>query len=119
MPLRIKWFFFGINAFPERNQTQGKHNTMENTTHPQASALAGLPDLNVGEAIINDLQEEGRTVVWLAKKIGMGRASIYYHLNADSFSLEMLWKISLAMKHNYLADYSTALGKQISSMSCK
>ena len=88
---------------------------MENTTQPQTE----LPNINIGKVILNDLQEEGRTVVWLAKKIGMGRASIYYHLNSGSFSLEMLWKISIAMKHNYLADYSTALGKQISSMSCK
>ena len=89
-----------------------KHNTMENTTQPQTQTE--FPDLNIGKAIINDLQEEGRTVVWLAKKIGVARTSIYYHLNADSISLEMLWKISLAMKHNYIADYASAIDKQIS-----
>ena len=90
---------------------------MENTTQPQTQTE--FPDLNIGKAIINDLQEEGRTVVWLAKKIGVARTSIYYHLNADSISLEMLWNISIAMKHNYLADYATAIDKQISSMNRK
>ena len=88
---------------------------MENTTQPQTK----LSDLDIGKVIMNDLQEEGRTIVWLAKKIGMSRASVYYHLNADSFSLEMLWSISLAMKRNYLADYATAIDKQISSMNRK
>ena len=88
---------------------------MENTTQTQTDTFS----LNIGKNILNDLQEEGRTVVWLAKKLGIGRTSVYYHLNSDSFSLEMLWSISLAMKHNYLADYSAVLGKQISDISRK
>ena len=88
---------------------------MENTTQTQTDTFS----LNIGKNILNDLQEEGRTVVWLAKKLGIGRASVYYHLNSGSFSIEMLWNISIAMKHNYLADYSAVLGKQISDISRK
>lgn len=108
MPWRIWWSFLGTDAFPERCR-KGKHN-METTTQNQTE----LPNLNIGKTILNDLQEDGRTVVWLAKKLGLARGSVYYHLNADNFSLEMLWNISIAMKHNYLADYSTLLGKKIS-----
>ena len=92
-----------------------KDKEMENTTQNQTE----LPNINIGKVILNDLQEEGRTVVWLAKKLGVARTSVYYHLNADSFSLEMLWNISIAMKHNYLADYATAIDKQITSMNRK
>lgn len=86
---------------------------------PTQSPTAQVPGLNIGKTIINDLQEDGRTVVWLAKKLGIARTSVYYHLNAESLSIEMLWNISLAMKRNYLADYATALGKQISIISRK
>lgn len=83
---------------------------METTTQKQTE----IARLNIGKTIMNDLQEEGRSVVWLAKKVGIGRANFYYHVNNDNFSLELLWNISIAMKHNYLADFSTLLGKQIS-----
>lgn len=43
-----------------------------------------LPNLHIGKTIINDLREEGRTVVWLAKKVGMGRTSIYQPDNTKS-----------------------------------
>ena len=76
-----------------------------------------MPNINVGGTILNDLKEDGRSVEWLSKKIDLRLAGVYYQLNTNDFDIDFLWKVSVVMKHNYLAEYSKELGKDITRKS--
>ena len=78
-----------------------------------------LPVLNIGATILQDLENQHLSVAWLSKELDIGRASVYYQLNTNHFELELLYRISVLMKHNYLAEYSNALNKEISRLKRK
>ena len=79
----------------------------------KAETKQPVADLDIGVIIRNDLKAEGRTVVWLAEKIGMCRPNFYYHLRNCDFSLDQLYQISLALNKNYMKPYSEVIERRI------
>jgi plasmid maintenance system antidote protein VapI len=63
----------------------------------------------VGEIILNKLAEDGRTVSWLAKKMGCDRSVVYRMLNKSSIDTARLYQISKIMKVDFFRYYSEAL----------
>ncbi|MBQ0119632.1 MAG: XRE family transcriptional regulator [Bacteroidales bacterium] len=51
-----------------------------------------------------ELKHQGRTVTWLAKQLGMERASLYYTFRQNSIDVEFLLRISCFLEHNFLQD---------------
>ena len=73
-------------------------------------AIAGL---RIGQRIHEELKQQGRTVAWLAKQLGMERTSLYYTFRQNSIDLELLLRISFFLNHNFLQDISDSLKSYI------
>ena len=63
-----------------------------------------IADLQIGKRIQNELKEQGRSVSWLARQLGMERTSLYYTFRQNSIDLELLMRISFIVEHNFLQD---------------
>ena len=97
--------------------------------YPQASQVMMTPDtiqldkakelklaiagLRIGQRIHEELKQQGRTVAWLAKQLGMERTSLYYTFRQNSIDLELLLRISFFLNHNFLQDISDSLKSYI------
>ena len=67
-----------------------------------------IADLQIGKRIQNELKEQGRSVSWLARQLGMERTSLYYTFRQNSIDLELLMRISFIVGHNFLQDVCDA-----------
>ena len=63
-----------------------------------------VKDLQIGQRIQTELKEQGRSVSWLARQLGMERTSLYYTFRQNSIDMELLMRISAFMEHNFLQD---------------
>lgn len=63
-----------------------------------------INDLQIGKRIQTELKQQGRTVTWLAKQLGMERTGLYYTFRQNSVDLELLLRISAFIGHNFLQD---------------
>ena len=63
-----------------------------------------IKELQIGKRIQSELKEQGRSVSWLAKKLGMERTSLYYTFRQNSINVELLLRISCLIGHNFLKD---------------
>jgi lambda repressor-like predicted transcriptional regulator len=66
-------------------------------------------DIHIGKIIAQKLQEDGRTVKWLADKIEVAKSTVYKCLKRPSIDCARLMEISLAMDVNFFQIYSDAL----------
>ena len=67
-----------------------------------------IADLQIGKRIQTELKEQGRSVSWLARQLGMERTSLYYTFRQNSIDLELLMRISFIVGHNFLQDVCDA-----------
>ena len=65
-----------------------------------------VKDLQIGQRIQTELKEQGRSVSWLARQLGMERTSLYYTFRQNSIDLELLMRISFHIGHDFLKDIS-------------
>lgn len=63
-----------------------------------------LKGICIGERIRNELKAQGRTVTWLANQLCLERTSLYYTFWQNSISIELLFRISSFLGHNFLQD---------------
>ena len=63
-----------------------------------------INDLQIGKRIQTELKQQGRSVTWLAKQLGMERTSLYYIFRQNSIDMELLLRISAFIGHNFLQD---------------
>ena len=63
-----------------------------------------INDLQIVKRIQTELKQQGRTVTWLAKQLGMERTGLYYTFRQNSVDLELLLRISAFIGHNFLQD---------------
>lgn len=63
-----------------------------------------IQDLHITQSVRDELTSQGRSMVWLAKKLGVGRTSLYYLFRSDSISVELLLRISFCLNHNFVQD---------------
>lgn len=63
-----------------------------------------IKELQIGKRIQAELKEQGRSVVWLAKQLGVERTSLYYTFRQNSVDVELLLRISTLLGHNFLQD---------------
>lgn len=78
----------------------------------QANGAEGLElaiaELRLGERIHNELKQQGRSVTWLARQLGMERTSLYYTFRQNSIDMELLLRISFYLGHNFMEDVVNA-----------
>ena len=63
-----------------------------------------INDLQIGKRIQTELKQQGRSVTWLAKQLGMERTSLYYTFRQNSIDVMLLLRISTFVEYNFLQD---------------
>lgn len=66
--------------------------------------------IHVGHIIEDVFWKSGMTITQFAKLIACSRSNVYSIFERSDISLELLIKISVALKHNFLEDVSNAYG---------
>lgn len=66
-------------------------------------------EFHVGKRIKAVLEEEGRTITWLAGKVCCTRENLYKVFRRSWISTDLLFKVSIALNHDFFKDCSTYL----------
>lgn len=66
-------------------------------------------NLHIGNLIKKRLREQERTVSWFARQLHCDRSNIYKILKRQSIDTDLLWRISVALGHNFFRYYSEQL----------
>jgi len=61
-------------------------------------------NVHIGKIICQKIKEDGRTKKWLAQQIGCDPSNLCKHLSNRSIHIDLLIKISAAMKYNFFED---------------
>lgn len=62
--------------------------------------------IHVGSLIRAELTRQDQSVKWLAEQLGVECTNCYRFLRAQSLHTDQLARISIAMQHDFFADYS-------------
>ena len=62
--------------------------------------------IHIGELICNKLNEEQRSIAWLAQKVHHSRSSFYKLLKKPSIDTKLLLDISVALQFDFFSCYS-------------
>ena len=89
-------------TFPDITPTQ-ENQSIQQFGKDKRLNLA-INELRIGQHIYDELKEQGRSVTWLAKQLGMERTSLYYIFRQNSIDVELLMRISAFIGHNFLQD---------------
>ena len=68
--------------------------------------------MHVGEAIKKELERQGKTVVWFARKMSYSRANIYKIFEKPSIDTNVLMRISTLLGVDFFKSYSNELGQK-------
>lgn len=68
---------------------------------------------HIGSLIRTELEVKNQTVAWLAQKLNIKRPNCYRLLHASSVHTETLFRVSVALKHNFFADCARVVQSQI------
>lgn len=60
--------------------------------------------LKLGKRIHETIKTQGRTVTWLAARLGIERCSLYYIFNKNVIAIDLLIHISILLDHNFVQD---------------
>lgn len=66
--------------------------------------------LHIGSMIAHELRRQRRPAAWLAQEICCDRTNIYKILRKGSIDTELLCRISIALNHDFFADFQAACG---------
>ena len=61
-------------------------------------------NLHIGNMIQQEMENQGRTVAWLAKSIYCEKSNIYKLFKRESIGSDQLMRISEVMGHDFLSD---------------
>lgn len=62
--------------------------------------------IHVGKLIECTLREQGQTVTWFARKLCCTRPNVYKIFKKKSIDIQLLWRISCILKHDFFLDLS-------------
>ena len=71
---------------------------------------------HIGSLIKQELEHQERPAKWLAKRLCCDRTNIYKIFLKETIDVQMLMRISIALKHNFLKEYSDLTEKEISEL---
>ena len=66
--------------------------------------------VHIGSLIENELKRQKRPAAWLAKEICCDRTNVYKILRKSSIDTELLCRISVALGHDFFAEFQSAYG---------
>ena len=62
--------------------------------------------VNIGQNIKDELQQQERTVSWLARKLNCTRAAVYRIFGKNSIDTVLLFQISVILHRNFFKELS-------------
>ena len=69
--------------------------------------------MHSGRLIKQKMDEQGKTVTWLARELSYCRTNIYKIYDKKSLDTDLLLRISALLRHDFFSDYSEELGKNV------
>ena len=67
--------------------------------------------INIGQAIKEELENQERSISWLAKKLNCHRSVVYRILNKNSIDTSILFNISIILHHDFFKAYSVDINE--------
>ena len=65
--------------------------------------------MHIGQLIKQVLEEQGRTVVWFARKMSFSRTNAYKIFEKPSIDTEVLYRISKILQYDFFKHFTDAL----------
>ncbi len=65
--------------------------------------------IDIGKVIEAELRQQERSVVWLARQLGVNRAYVYSIFQKHSLDTDLLMRVSRALGRNFFALYHEEL----------
>ncbi len=62
--------------------------------------------IHTGLLIRNTLRKQGHTVTWFATQLCCTRSNVYKIFHKPNIDIELLWRISLVLDHNFFCELS-------------
>lgn len=62
--------------------------------------------MHIGQLIKEQLELQGKTVVWLAEKLSCSRTNIYKIFDKASIDTSLLMRISIVLQYNFFRVYA-------------
>lgn len=62
--------------------------------------------MHIGQLIKQELEDQGRTVVWLARHMSYSRTNIYKIFDRSTIDTDVLMRISTLLGRDFFKDYS-------------
>lgn len=69
--------------------------------------------VHIGEAIKAEMQRQERSITWLAKQLGVTRATCYRIFDSYSIDTQMLQQISILLHCDFFSIYSEKIKPQV------
>lgn len=67
--------------------------------------MVNKSDIHIGKIIRDKLNEQGRSVTWLAQQIPCSRNHMYKIFNNSSINTDLLLRIAKVMDYNFFQHY--------------
>lgn len=65
--------------------------------------------MHIGEAIKEELEKQGKTVVWFAEQLPCHRTNVYRIFERSSIDTQVLMRISEILQHDFFTDHAQEL----------
>lgn len=98
--LQSKYFFTTTSLFVKN---------MDSTNVSTLAEDCGIK-VHVGSLIGEELRRQRRPAAWLAQEICCDRTNVYKILRKGSIDTELLCRISVALSHDFFAEFQHACG---------
>lgn len=73
-------------------------------------AVDSVNKIHIGSLINAELHRQHRQAAWLARQICCDRTNVYKIFKKSSIDTELLCRISVALSHDFFADYQSVCG---------
>lgn len=69
--------------------------------------------MHIGQLIKQKMEEEGKTVSWLARNLSYCRTNVYKIYDKKSIDTDLLMRISALLEYNFFLDYTNEFNKNV------
>lgn len=69
--------------------------------------------MHIGQLIKQKMEEEGKTVSWLARELSYCRTNVYKIYDKKSIDTDLLLRISALLGYNFFSDYTNEFDKNV------
>lgn len=72
----------------------------------QAGKHCIVMNIHTGDMIKAELKRQRRSITWLAEQLCCSRTNVYKIIHKSNLDIELLWRISNALQHDFFKQIS-------------